>query len=203
MKRLILSFCLMICSAALLLAGCSGKEETPVSQTPTLPTEPVSVPTEPAAVPTEPAAVPTEPAAPPTREEPAPTDPAAPPASTGEAIAELARSLVGTPFQMGATGPDAFDNSGFVYYCYRQNGVALPRRTSETVNFGAEIGWEDLQPGDVVLFSNDVGGPATFEGIYIGGAQFVSCNNPDTPTKVSNMAANYWKDRFIGGRRAE
>lgn len=128
----------------------------------------------------------------------------APDASASEkanAIARLATDLIGTGFEMGAAGPDAFDNSGFVYYCCRENGVSIPRRTGEFASSGDEIGRDDLLPGDIVIFSTEIGGEANFAGIYIGNGAFVSCNTTESPTDVHSLTVGHWADRFICGRR--
>ena len=119
----------------------------------------------------------------------------------GNRIAETAVSLVGTPYKSGASGPDAFDNPGFVSYCYKQAGHTLPRRASAMATFGAEAPLTALRPGDLLLFCNEIGGEIQFVGIYIGDNQFVACNNPETPTKAQKLDKNYWLPRLVAARR--
>lgn len=121
--------------------------------------------------------------------------------ATGTAIAALANSLVGTSFKLGGVGPTEFDNPGFVYYCYKQNGITVPRKASAIAAGGTEVGREALQAGDIVVFSNEIGGAADFVGIYVGSGQFVSCNNPSQPTGVQSLSAGYWSERFLTARR--
>ena len=120
---------------------------------------------------------------------------------SGKAIAQLAVSLVGTPFTFGGTGPDAFDNPGFVVYCYKQNGFSVPNKAAKMALWGEDVPPDMLQAGDIVLFANDIGGAPSFCGIYIGDEQFVACNNPDNPTKVQRLDVEYWGQRFICARR--
>lgn len=120
----------------------------------------------------------------------------------GNAIAQTAISLIGTPYQSGGTGPDAFDNPGFVSYCYKQAGYSVTRRASAMLNFGVEAPLSALQPGDILLFCNEIGGEAQFVGIYIGGDQFVACNNPESPTKAQKLDKKYWLPRLLTARRA-
>ena len=119
----------------------------------------------------------------------------------GKDIAELAISLIGTPFQTGANGPDAFDNPSFVVYCYKQNGYTIPRKASAMASYGQDVAPDLMQVGDIVIFCNEIGGSPDFCGIYIGNDQFVSCNNPNSPTGVQNLNTPYWAQRFIGARR--
>lgn len=121
--------------------------------------------------------------------------------ATGTAIAALANSLVGTTFQLGGVGPDKFDNPGFVYYCYQQNGITVPRKASAMSQSGTAVGRDSLQAGDIVVFSNEIGGEADFVGIYVGSGQFVSCNNPSQPTGVYSLETGYWSERFLTARR--
>ena len=124
------------------------------------------------------------------------------PGTTAEGIVALANKLIGKKYKSGGVGPDTFDNSGFVYYVCRQNGVAMPRMISEMLHYGTEIKSEsDMQPGDVAIFCNEIDGPAAFVGIYVGGGKFIACNNEDTPTKLQTMDIPYWQARFICGRR--
>jgi cell wall-associated NlpC family hydrolase len=120
---------------------------------------------------------------------------------TGKAIAELAVSLIGTPFEFGADGPDAFDNPSFVVYCYKQFGYSVPRKASGMAFYGEDVPPDELQVGDILVFCNEIGGDPDFCGIYIGDEQFVSCNNPGSPTKAQKLSASYWSERFIAARR--
>ncbi len=120
---------------------------------------------------------------------------------TGDAIAALAASLVGTPYEAGKSGPDSFDNPGFVAYCYRQNGFTVPRKAKAMAEYGKEVYPDEIQPGDILLFCNEVGEDVSFAGIYIGNNRFISCNNPESPTKEQRLDVSYWAQRFVMARR--
>lgn len=127
---------------------------------------------------------------------PAPTG-----SGTGKAVYDLANSLIGTPYRYGAAGPDAFDNAGFVYYCCRQNGIDLPRKTADMAAFGTAVSKGDLTQGDVLIFANEVGGEPAFAAIYAGDGKFIACNNENSPTKLQSFTAEYWQERFLTARR--
>ena len=67
-------------------------------------------------------------------------------------------------------------------------------------NTGKAVDRGDLEPGDIVVFSNEIGGDAEFVGIYAGDDKFIACSNPDSPTALLSIG-NYWESRFICGRR--
>ncbi|MBO4583542.1 MAG: C40 family peptidase [Clostridia bacterium] len=116
------------------------------------------------------------------------------------AALKLANELIGTEYKAGGTGPDTFDNSGFVYYIFRQSGYKMPRRIPDMAKEGKEVGRDELKAGDVLIFSNEIDGDAAFVAICAGNDQFISCNRPDSPTDLHKFS-NYYEQRFICGRR--
>ena len=74
------------------------------------------------------------------------------------AALKLANELIGTQYKSGGVGPDEFDNSGFVYYIFNKSGYKMPRRIPDMAKEGKEVGRNDLKAGDVLIFSNDIGG---------------------------------------------
>ncbi len=120
---------------------------------------------------------------------------------TGDAIAALAATLVGAPYEAGKSGPDSFDNPGFVAYCYRQSGFTVPRKAKDMAGYGKEVYPDEIQPGDILLFCNEIGEDVGFAGIYIGNNRFISCNNPESPTKEQRLDVSYWAQRFVMARR--
>lgn len=122
--------------------------------------------------------------------------------ATGTAIANLANSLIGTPYKLGGTGPSEFDNPGFVYYCYKQNGITIPRNAAAMAAWGTEIQDNDIEAGDILVFANDIGGDPGFVAVYIGDYKMVACSNPERPTDTLAINVDYWSSRFITARRA-
>ena len=198
-----------------LLAGCGEKttdnssapDSTPRTTASTKPTEeattkPTEAPTQsasdPTTTPTEtPTTTPTEePTTAPTTEPSAPAD-----GTAGGKAAALAKELLGKPYKYGSAGPDAFDNSGFLYYCYGQNGVTVPRRTGDLAKQGTEVAKENLLPGDAVFFWSETAGNVEFAGIYVGDGKFIAACNEEAPVKELDMNWAYFAQRYIGARR--
>lgn len=121
---------------------------------------------------------------------------------TGQStVADTARSLIGTPYRYGGTTPDGFDNPGFIYYCYKENGITVPRRTSELYGAGTDVSKENLQPGDVVFFWQNTPGTAEYAGIYVGDDRFIACSHEEKPTCEQDMSLPYFEAHFVGAKR--
>ncbi len=121
--------------------------------------------------------------------------------TTADSVVALAQSLIGAAYEWGAAGPDTFDNSGFVYYCFKENGITLPRKTSEMFASGTPVEQEDLLPGDLVFFTYNDDRSASYVGIYIGGGQFIAENNEDRPVSIHDMTLDYYTKIYVGARR--
>lgn len=192
--------------------GASTDPETQTSQAVT--TDPSTYPTtEPATVPstqaptiattepsTEPATEPvTEPTTVPTV--PAEEDTADPDSTLGQDIAALAKSVVGKPYLKGGEGPDGFDTSGLIVYCYKEHDISVAHNTAKLFAAGQEVAKEDLQPGDVVFFYLETPGKAEYVGIYVGDNTFVAVSSSKNAVLERNMGSSYYTEHFVGARR--
>ncbi len=99
-------------------------------------------------------------------------------------IVETALSTLGLPYQAGASGPDSFDCSGYVYYVMNASGVAIPRTSSDAMlGMGKNVSYEELKPGDIV-------GRPGHVGVYIGNDKFVHASETSTGV-ISDTIAMY------------
>ena len=130
----------------------------------------------------------------------APPETPAPTPSTGSAVADLARSLVGTPYRTGGATPAGFDCSGLVEYVFARNGVAVPRTVAEQYRVGRHVRREDLEPGDLVFFRT-VSNGASHVGVSLGGDDFVHAPSGSGEVRVAHLSATYWSTRYLGARR--
>lgn len=131
-----------------------------------------------------------------------PTVPPAPESSAiGAQVAALAKEQVGKPYLYGGVGPDAFDISGLVVYCFARNGTEVPRTTDYQVNAGVAVPWDSIEPGDVVFFWSENPGAAEYEGIYIGDGKFVAARSQDKPVSEMDLWGDYFSSRFVCARR--
>lgn len=119
----------------------------------------------------------------------------------GAAAAEIARQQVGKPYQYGAAGPDMFDTSGLVQYCYAQVGISIPRSNSALSAFGYVVDKADIRPGDAVFFWSSQPGEPEYLGIYVGDGIVVAAMNQSKPVVEFNMNSAYYTEHFVFVRR--
>lgn len=173
---------------------------------PTEPTEEATTATEPATQPTQPPTEateePTQPTEAPTEATEAPTETTPPaPSDKGQAVADFAREQLGKPYLYGGSGPDAFDTTGFISYCFQENGISAPRTLNEQAAYGVEVSVEDLQPGDVLFFWTSNPGEVEYPAIYIGDGKMVAARNSEHPVSEMSFNLDYFTERFLFARR--
>ncbi len=116
---------------------------------------------------------------------------AAPAASSvgAAAVAEASRHA-GQPYAFGATGPNAFDCSGFVQYVYGRVGVSLPRTSREQAAAARPVPRGSEQLGDLIIFRTS--GTVTHLGIYAGdGTMWVARRTGTTVTRQVIYSSTY------------
>jgi len=105
----------------------------------------------------------------------------------------------GTRHQLGGTGSEGIDCSGFVKAVYRDAfNISLPRTTITQVHEGKSVSLNELQPGDLVFFK-----PPDYPrhvGIYLNRSQFVHASK-SKGVIISKIDAYYWGKYFWTARR--
>ena len=119
----------------------------------------------------------------------------------GDKIAALAYEQLEKPYLYGGAGPDEFDVSGLLYYCYREFDIKVPRTTKELAAFGEEVAKEDLLPGDAVFFYSSEPGTIQYCGIYVGDNMFIAARNSEHPVSEMRFDGSYFTERYICARR--
>ncbi len=123
------------------------------------------------------------------------TTPPPPPPSYGNVVG-IALQYLGTPYVWGASGPSAFDCSGFTAYVYAQVGVSLPHNAAAQYGYGVPVSRDQLQPGDLVFFDG-----LGHVGLYIGNGQFVHAPHTGDVVKISSLSDSWYAATFVGARR--
>jgi cell wall-associated NlpC family hydrolase len=110
-------------------------------------------------------------------------------------IIDMAKSFLGTPYKWGATGPSAFDCSGFIYYIFNKLGIKplvngqpgkIPRVSYDQALIGQHTDVSSLLPGDFVVFGND----AHHIAIYIGNGQIIEAPNSKETVRIRSLGDN-------------
>lgn len=125
-------------------------------------------------------------------------------AITRQKMVDYSKKYVGCPYVLGATGPNSFDCSGFVFSVSRESiGIQLPRTTKAIYKFCKDIDDSEREAGDLVFFKTTSSGEVSHVGIYIGNSQFIHCasDGPNTGVIVSSLKESYWKGKYFCTRR--
>jgi cell wall-associated NlpC family hydrolase len=133
----------------------------------------------------------TRPVAPPTP--PPPTNPPPPSSSRGATAVAYARAQLGKPYVFAAAGPDTFDCSGLTMAAWAAAGVRMPHYSGSQATMFPKVGWDQLQPGDIVVFYDDL----HHVGLYIGGGQMIHAPQTGDVVKI----APAWRTTFQWGVR--
>lgn len=118
-------------------------------------------------------------------------------------IMESAYSQVGARYRSGGASPGkGFDCSGFVHWAYQQQGIAVPRVTSDQARTGRLVTpQEGLQVADILVFKNGQGPRGLHTGLYAGGGNFIHSPRQGERVRTESLEAAYWKNSLIGARR--
>jgi peptidoglycan DL-endopeptidase CwlO len=96
-------------------------------------------------------------------------------------VVSVAKRYVGKPYRSGASGPSAFDCSGFTKYVYAKAGVKkLPRSSSAQHNVGNRVSRKNAKPGDLIWSPGHVA-------IYLGGNKQIDAPRPGKTIQVRSI----------------
>ena len=120
------------------------------------------------------------------RPEPQPA-PQPAPMPNANAVVQRAYGKLGCSYVWGATGPDAFDCSGFVVYCL----TGTYARIGTTYDFMKWPTATNPQPGDVAV-------SPTHTEIYIGNGQMIHASTPATDVIIGPVQSGMRFVRYSG-----
>ena len=103
-------------------------------------------------------------------------------------VVDVAERCLNYPYVYGATGPDKFDCSGLVYYCYKLSGKYTGARLTAAgyKNVAAPITQEEAVPGDLVFFTRK-NGVTHHVGIYVGNGLMIHAPKPGDCVKYGTI----------------
>ena len=116
-----------------------------------------------------------------------------------------AHKHIGTRYVWGATGPKAFDCSGYTRYIYKQLGYKISRTSRQQYTEGINIERDQLKKGDLVFFTRRGSGKNVGHvGIVViannetGEFSFIHAST--NGVKVSECIG-YYDQRYVGAKR--
>lgn len=124
--------------------------------------------------------------------------------SAGEALSDgsfkaLYASLsaqVGKPYVWGAQGPESFDCSGLVHYCFNESGAkSIGRMTAQGYyDISKRVSANNRKPGDLVFWAK--GGKVYHVGVYVGDGYMINAENESVGVRKTKL----WSDVYAYGR---
>ena len=121
--------------------------------------------------------------------------------AVGEQIVQMAMQYMGVRYRSGGSSPNGFDCSGFTMYLYGQLGYSLPHSaTSQYKNCGTYIAKSDLQPGDLVFFS-DSSHAIGHVAIYIGNGEIIHARSSTHCVTTNSLSMSYYVNHYVGAKR--
>jgi cell wall-associated NlpC family hydrolase len=124
---------------------------------------------------------------------PNPSTPPPPPSSRAAIAVQYARAQLGKPYAFATSGPNTFDCSGLTMAAWRAAGVSMAHYSGSQAASFPKVGWDQLQPGDIVVFYADL----HHVGLYIGGGQMIHAPRTGDVVKI----APAWRTEFQFGVR--
>lgn len=109
-------------------------------------------------------------------------------------LLNVAASKRGAPYRYGATGPRAFDCSGYTRWVFARVGKRLPRTSRAQARFARPVSRSHRRSGDLVFFSSHR--RVYHVGIYAGGNAI--WHAPGTGGRVHRQ--RLWTTRVSYGR---
>ena len=113
----------------------------------------------------------------------------------------LAKSKVGNSYESASAGPDHFDCSGFVYYLFKENGVAIPRTSLDQSKDGEKLSKKDLKKGDILFFDTADRKHVNHSGVYLGGGKFIHSSSGKAYAVTISDINGWYKEKFRWGIR--
>lgn len=124
-------------------------------------------------------------------------------------LVDYASKFVGTRYRSGASGPKAFDCSGFTSYVFKNFGISLNRTSSSQFEQGEKVSIGNLQPGDLMFFSSHGSGRGRVGHVAMvvavdqesGKCTFIHASSKRGVVYQNFPDGGYYQKNFLGARR--
>lgn len=125
------------------------------------------------------------------------------------AMVDYASKFIGTRYRSGASGPSAFDCSGFTSYVYKNFGITLSRSSRTQYLEGEKVSINNVKPGDLLFFSSRGSGRGRVGHVAMvvsvdneaGTCRFIHASTKRGVVYQNFPDGGYYQRNFIGARR--
>lgn len=125
------------------------------------------------------------------------------------AMVDYASKFIGTRYRSGASGPSAFDCSGFTSYVYKNFGITLSRSSRTQYLEGEKVSIDNVKPGDLLFFSSRGSGRGRVGHVAMvvsvdneaGTCRFIHASTKRGVVYQNFPDGGYYQRNFIGARR--
>lgn len=123
------------------------------------------------------------------------------PKTTSNEFVQTIKKFDGTIFILGGVSRWGIDSAGLVYICSKINGVDIPRILGDMKDAGTAVKENDIQYGDLLLFSSDSLKKDVYDvGVYVGNNEFIH-SSTSKGVITESLEDSYFKDRICYIRR--
>jgi len=115
-----------------------------------------------------------------------------------------AQTWLGTKYKYGGHSKSGTDCSGMVMEVFLSSaGIKLPRSSREQHNYCRKVSRDELVPGDLVFFANNLRtGRIGHVGLYVGDGQMIHAST-SRGVIVSRLSEDYWHRHYAASGRVE
>ena len=118
------------------------------------------------------------------------------------AVVNAAQRYLGASYVLGAqTPPTRFDCSGLINQAFRDGAnIVIPRSSAEMWSRGTRISRNQLQPGDIIVYSSNGGRTTTHVSMVMNSNEMIHAVSAGTPRGVirQNQSSGSWPGQEIG-----
>lgn len=118
------------------------------------------------------------------------------------------KKYLGTPYELGGTGSDGIDCSGFSRLIYKNvYGVELPHNAASQSKCPSsllrKVPLENLKTGDLIFFSSSARNKKniTHVGLYLSGGEFIHASRGKKSVVISSLNNDNWKSKVVSTKR--
>jgi len=118
------------------------------------------------------------------------------------------KKYLGTPYELGGTGSDGIDCSGFSRLIYKNvYGVNLPHNAASQSkcppSLLRKVPLENLKLGDLIFFSSSARNKKsiTHVGLYLSDGEFIHASRGKKSVVISSLNEGHWKSKIVSTKR--